>query len=795
MNAPAVHELGKVYADRYRVVGHIGSGGMGDVFAVEHTVLGRRFALKRMQVQGPGHRVAVERFLREARAAAATGHPGVVEVFDLGFDGDGNPFLVMELLQGQSLRERLRVGSLPAADLLPLAEGILEPLGAVHAAGIVHRDLKPDNVYLVPQGSRGFRVKLLDFGLARTDDGADQQLTQAGAVLGTPLYMAPEQARGEAVDARTDLYAVGAMLYEAASGRPPFRGATYAAILGQMLTTPADPLPLGPLTQAWRTAILRALAKDPADRFDNAETMAAALRGDVFAATEPYLASPTGAQVVVTPGLARASETDLTLDGSTPAPAALDFAPTLDSTPGQLSLPASLPGAQPEIEALVQTGQIDAAQERMRRAALRAKGDLDVQARACLLELLGKRDRAYKAAAALGKEALGPWARAAMDGMLALRNGVPAQRLASVAAACARWPDDAMLGYLHGRLYLESDQFDRARAVYEALLARWPAFEPAVNRLLEPLLLRDEVQAAEDLVDTYIAHAPDGAALDMLEIELWLGQQRYTEALDRICRDMTANPAREKEFFRLLGDARVLVGDPAGAIAAYDRIDKRERRDNCVLGALWHLGRHDEARTLLCDAIANYDADNDARVSRLGTLGLDAALWALETGDCELARLAADRLRAVTSAATEMRFPGDRAFCLAVAAHLSSEGLDLSQWPEGEAHPFPALLAARRDQTRAVAVLGPACAQAAIRDGTVSTHVLPVLWADYGCALAHAGRAQEALGWLERVLRPRHFEPTRGIVWRRAVLAKAQALRALGRAGEAAAVERTAGHG
>ncbi len=785
-----IQVLGKVYADRYRVVGHIGSGGMGDVFAVEHTVLGRRFALKRMQVHGAEHRVAVERFLREARAAAATGHPGVVEVFDLGFDGDGNPFLVMELLQGQSLRERLRVGPLLPQALLPLAEGILEPLGAVHAAGIVHRDLKPDNVFLVPQGSRGFRVKLLDFGLARTDDGADQQLTQAGAVLGTPLYMAPEQARGETVDSRTDLYAVGAMLYEAACGKPPFRGATYAAILGQMLTTPADPLPLGPLSQAWRATILRALAKKPADRFATAEAMAAALRGDGFAEIEPYLAAPSGAQVVVIRGADPTTAVDVTLDGNTPAPPTADFAPTLDSSVGVAAQPSSLPGALPDVESLVQSGQIDAAQERMRRAALRAKGDFDVQARACLLELLGKRDRAYKSAAALDQEQLGPCARAAIDGLLALRNGVPALGIAPVAAACARWPDDAMLGYLHGRLCLESDQFERSRQVYEVLLTRWPAFEPAVNRLLEPLLLRDEVQAAEDLVDAYIANAPDGAELDMLEIELWVGQHRYTEALDRIRRDMTANPAREKEFFRLLGDVLVLVGDPAGAIAAYDRIEKRERRDNCVLGALWQLGRHDEARALLADAIASYDADNDARVSRLGTLCLDAALWALETGDAGLAALVAERLRGVTSAATEMRFSGDRAFCLAAAAQFAGRNPDFGLLRDDKGHPLVALLDARRDPSRAVALLGPVCAPAAIRDGTVSSHVLPVLWADYGCALVAYGRPREALAWLDRALRPRHFEPTRGIVWRRATQAKVAALQALGRPGEAAAVAR-----
>lgn len=763
--------IGRVFAERYRVVGHVGSGGMGDVFAVEHAVLGRQFALKRMNGQGSGHRVAIERFLREARAAASTGHPGVVEVFDLGFDGDGNPFLVMELLQGQSLRDRLRLGPLAPDDLRTLAEGMLEPLVAVHARGIVHRDLKPDNVYLLPHGQNSFRVKLLDFGLARTDDGGDQHLTHAGAVLGTPLYMAPEQARGGQVDARTDLYAVGAVLYEAATGKPPFRGSNYAVIIGQVLTQPPDPLPLGPLPALWRETILRALSKGAADRFADAAAMLATLRGQQFAVTEPYLA------FAATVAQAPSAEFDATLDGSQP--------PVLNP-----AVAKGLPGEVPEVEALVQTGQIDAAQEKLGRAALRAKHDLDVQARAALLQVLGKRDKAYKAAAQLAGKPLSPWAQAVVAGLLAMRDGEPLRQVQEVAAMCQAWPDDAMLGYLHGRLLLEGDQFDQAKAIYLLLLDRWPAFEPAVDRLLEPLLLRDDIEAAEQIVETYIAHAPDNAQLDVLEVELWIGQQRYADALSRIERDIAANPAREKAFWQMLGDVRCLLGDVPGAIAAYDRIDKRERRDNYVFGALLQAGRVDEAKALLLGAMAQYQDGQDARVSRLGSLGLDAALLALEIGDAALAQTAADRLRDVQSAALEMRFASNRAFCQATAEHLAGQTPDLAAIGD-ESHPLRVLLAARVDPASAAAKLSAACAPAEMRrDGTVSMHAMPVLWADCGRALLQTGQPAQALPWLERVLRPRHFELTRGLVVRRALNDKAAALRALGRAGEAAAVER-----
>jgi serine/threonine protein kinase/Tol biopolymer transport system component len=259
---------GQRIAGRYVVTRHLGSGGMGDVYEVEHTLLGKRFALKRLNVDPDAKNAAVERFLREARAAAATGHPGVVEVLDVDFAEDGLPYLVMERLEGETLRHRLDRASLDEPTLLRLAHLVLDALDAVHDASIVHRDIKPENLFLCSDGG----VKILDFGLSH-DIHVDVRLTQSGAVMGTPMYMAPEQARGEAVDRRTDLYALSAVLYECAAGRPPFFAPAYSVLVALILEAQPDVDPLGFLAERVRQTILAGLSKRPADRPPSAAAM------------------------------------------------------------------------------------------------------------------------------------------------------------------------------------------------------------------------------------------------------------------------------------------------------------------------------------------------------------------------------------------------------------------------------------------------------------------------------------------------------------------------------------------
>jgi hypothetical protein len=205
---------------------------MGVVYEARDERLARKVALKVMRADLAAHADARERFLREARAAAALDHENVVPVYQVGEcagpAGRPQPFLVMPLLAGETLAARLARGPLELGELLRLARGAAAGLAAAHAAGLVHRDVKPENLWLEPGGGR---VKVLDFGLARAGDDGSAHLTRPGAVLGTPAYMAPEQANGADVDARADLFSLGSSLYHAATGRPPFTGRTLTAVL------------------------------------------------------------------------------------------------------------------------------------------------------------------------------------------------------------------------------------------------------------------------------------------------------------------------------------------------------------------------------------------------------------------------------------------------------------------------------------------------------------------------------------------------------------------------------------
>jgi len=255
--------------DKYRVERLIAAGGMGEVYLGTHIGLRKRVAIKVINPQ-TSTEAMIERFHREAITASQIGHEGIAQVTDIGTSGDGEPFLVMEYLEGESLAARLTVsGALAIEDACELGCAILSPLAAAHRAGIVHRDLKPDNVFLVRQ-SRGEMVKLLDFGISRfTGLERDFRLTATGHVLGTPYYMSPEQARGDSmVTTAADLYAFGVILYEMLVGDVPIRAENYNALMYRVtmgdFQRPRErrrdvPMPLEHI-------ILRAMAQTPADR-------------------------------------------------------------------------------------------------------------------------------------------------------------------------------------------------------------------------------------------------------------------------------------------------------------------------------------------------------------------------------------------------------------------------------------------------------------------------------------------------------------------------------------------------
>ena len=217
----------------YRIVDKLGIGGMGVVYRAEDRRLERVVALKFLSDELLRDPAAVERFQREARAASALNHPHICTVYDVG-EHDGRHFIVMEWLQGATLHQLIEAGARPTDEVLELGIGLSDALAAAHAKGIVHRDIKPANIFVTERG----QAKLLDFGLAKpspggaaTSDGPTEgQLTSPGAILGTLAYMSPEQVRGEALDARTDLFSLGAVLYEMTTGRQAFSGRTSGTI-------------------------------------------------------------------------------------------------------------------------------------------------------------------------------------------------------------------------------------------------------------------------------------------------------------------------------------------------------------------------------------------------------------------------------------------------------------------------------------------------------------------------------------------------------------------------------------
>jgi eukaryotic-like serine/threonine-protein kinase len=242
-------ELGAIVADRYRILGLIGTGGMGAVYRAEHVHMKKLFALKLLHPEFLGVEEVRQRFEREAVAAGRIEHPNVVGATDFGKLPDGSFYLVLDYIDGTSLRALLeQEGALPAARAIRIARQTTLALGAAHAAGVVHRDLKPDNVMLIPEPDGSDRVKVLDFGIARVsspDSHRDTALTRVGVVMGTVAYMSPEQATGQEVDARADLYSLGVMLYEMVAGVVPFDAPLPSQVLARQLVEEPPPLPAG----------------------------------------------------------------------------------------------------------------------------------------------------------------------------------------------------------------------------------------------------------------------------------------------------------------------------------------------------------------------------------------------------------------------------------------------------------------------------------------------------------------------------------------------------------------------
>jgi serine/threonine protein kinase len=271
----------------YEVASPLGAGGMGEVYRAHDTRLGRDVALKVLPAHRSGDPDRIRRFEQEARAAASLSHSNVLALHDVGTD-HGTPYAVFELLEGQTLGQRLEGGPLPVRKAVDVAIQICRGLAAAHARGIVHRDLKPDNVFLTSDG----QVKILDFGLARLtgpavalrSGGEDLRTpTDPGFLLGTLGYMSPEQARGRAADDRSDIFSLGAILYEMLAGRPAFAGETPADTLAALLTQDPPEVTRGsaPVSPALDRVVRRCLERNPEERFQSARDVAFGLEAVV----------------------------------------------------------------------------------------------------------------------------------------------------------------------------------------------------------------------------------------------------------------------------------------------------------------------------------------------------------------------------------------------------------------------------------------------------------------------------------------------------------------------------------
>ncbi len=303
-NHPPTLAEGSVVADRYRIERMLGQGAMGAVYLATHVHMRKRFALKLLLPDVRDSQEVLARFEREAMAAAHIEHPNVVAATDFGRTPDGAFFLVLEYVEGDSLRTVLANGPVAPQRAARIARQIASALGRAHSLGIVHRDLKPDNVMLVKRDGADELVKVLDFGIAKVNvnqlsEGAPRTtkhaLTQVGSVFGTPEYMAPEQALGESVDARTDLYALGVTLYEMLAGLRPLEADNAVVLLTMHVTTPPPPIsvrnPNVTVPPELEALTMRLLAKKPADRPASAQEVETAL-ADIFAPSSGLVPAP-----------------------------------------------------------------------------------------------------------------------------------------------------------------------------------------------------------------------------------------------------------------------------------------------------------------------------------------------------------------------------------------------------------------------------------------------------------------------------------------------------------------------
>ena len=345
--------VGQVIKGRYRVLRKLGEGGMGAVYLADQLSISRKVALKVLHREFTRDHEFVQRFHQEARLAAALNHPAITTVFDFDQGEDGSLFIVMEYLEGTLLSEVIRRdGALDVGRAVRLGVQIADGLGAAHAAGVIHRDVKPQNIMVLTPGDR---VKLMDFGIARMGDTGAAHLTRAGALMGTPHYMAPEQIEGRPITVKTDIYAFGVVLYEMLTGTTPFNAPTSTAVLTKQLREPPAPLrrvrpEVSPLVEQ---VVMQALEKEPEWRQENMGDLARRLRAVGGLPTGSPPSSVAAPAPAITPSVAPGPQVAMpTMVSTRTSDAPMESMRTIVSVPTMVSRPMA-PSSSPEQQAPV----------------------------------------------------------------------------------------------------------------------------------------------------------------------------------------------------------------------------------------------------------------------------------------------------------------------------------------------------------------------------------------------------------------------------------------------------------
>ena len=339
--------VGAMLAGRYRVTRQLGHGGMGAVYEAVHERLGKRVAIKVLLDAG-ANGAAMARFEQEARLASAIGNEHIIDIVDIDRTDDGRTYIVMELLEGQSLAQLLAATpGMAERRIADLGAQAARALAAAHAKGIVHRDIKPENLFVIERDGRDF-LKIVDFGISKLvgDHAGDANLTRTGTVIGTAAYMSPEQARGDELDARVDVYSLGVVLYQAATGTLPFAGDNVLKVLNLIVSTEATPprVRRSELSAAFERIVMTAMAPRREDRFATAGALAEALERlatGIEATAAPATATPTIATPPATAPTVAARPAIMPTTPSVATPEAVATAPTV-AAPAVTTAPATI---------------------------------------------------------------------------------------------------------------------------------------------------------------------------------------------------------------------------------------------------------------------------------------------------------------------------------------------------------------------------------------------------------------------------------------------------------------------